>query len=148
MLNIQIQKLPHAKDIELPDYGSENCSWLDLYAAIKKKIKLKKGEIIIVPTGIKIALKKNLEAQVRPRSGLAANYGITVLNTPGTIDADYRGEIKIILINHGKKIFQIERGMRIAQLIIARIEKIKWSEKKKLNAKTKRKDSGFGSTGI
>jgi len=101
-----------------------------------------------VPTGIKIALKKNLEAQVRPRSGLAANYGITVLNTPGTIDADYRGEIKIILINHGKKIFQIERGMRIAQLIIARIEKIKWSEKKKLNAKTKRKDSGFGSTGI
>ena len=148
MLNIQIQKLPHAKDIELPDHGSENCSGLDLYAAIKKKIKLKKGEIIIVPTGIKIALKKNLEAQVRPRSGLAANYGITVLNTPGTIDADYRGEIKIILINHGKKIFQIERGMRIAQLIIARIEKIKWSEKKKLNAKTKRKDSGFGSTGI
>ena len=101
-----------------------------------------------MPTGIKIALKKNLEAQVRPRSGLAANYGITVLNTPGTIDADYRGEIKIILINHGKKIFQIERGMRIAQFIIARIEKIKWSEKKKLNAKTKRKDSGFGSTGI
>ena len=148
MLNIQIQKLPHAKDIELPNYGSENCSGLDLYAAIKKKIKLTKGEIIIVPTGIKIALKKNLEAQVRPRSGLAANYGITVLNTPGTIDADYRGEIKIILINHGKKIFQIERGMRIAQLIIARIEKIKWSEKKKLNAKTKRKDSGFGSTGI
>ena len=148
MLNIQIQKLPHAKDIELPNYGSENCSGLDLYAAIKKKIKLKKGEIIIVPTGIKIALKKNLEAQVRPRSGLEANYGITVLNTPGTIDADYRGEIKIILINHGKKIFQIERGMRIAQLIIARIEKIKWSEKKKLNAKTKRKDSGFGSTGI
>ena len=93
-------------------------------------------------------MKKNLEAQVRPRSGLAANFGITVLNTPGTIDADYRGEIKIILINHGKKIFIVERGMRVAQLIISKIEKIKWKEKKKINQNTKRKDSGFGSTGL
>ena len=148
MINIEIQKLSHGKNIPLPNYSSENCSGLDLYAAIKNKIKIKNGEIVIIPTGIKIGLKKNLEAQVRPRSGLAANFGITVLNTPGTIDADYRGEIKIILINHGKKIFIIERGMRIAQLIIAKVEKIKWSEKKKINEQTKRKSSGFGSTGL
>ena len=148
MINIEIQRLSHGKDIPLPNYSSENCSGLDLYAAIKNKIKIKNGEIVIIPTGIKIGLKKNLEAQVRPRSGLAANFGITVLNTPGTIDADYRGEIKIILINHGKKVFQIERGMRIAQLIITKIKKIKWSEKKKINEQTKRKSSGFGSTGI
>ena len=148
MINIEIQRLSHGKNIPLPNYKSENCSGLDLYAAIKKKIKIKNGEIVIIPTGIKIGLKKNLEAQVRPRSGLAANFGITVLNAPGTIDADYRGEIKIILINHGKKIFIIERGMRIAQLIISKIEKIKWKEKKKINQKTKRKESGFGSTGL
>ena len=148
MINIEIQRLSHGKDIPLPNYSSENCSGLDLYAAIKNKIKIKNGEIVIIPTGIKIGLKKNLEAQVRPRSGLAANFGITVLNTPGTIDADYRGEIKIILINHGKKTFVIERGMRIAQLIIAKVEKIKWSEKKKINEQTKRKGSGFGSTGL
>ena len=148
MINIEIQRLSHAKDIPLPNYSSENCSGLDLYAAIKNKIKIKNGEIVIIPTGIKIVLKKNLEAQVRPRSGLAANFGITVLNAPGTIDADYRGELKIILINHGKKIFIIERGMRVAQLIITKIEKIKWNEKKKINQKTKRKESGFGSTGL
>ena len=148
MINIEIQRLSHGKDIPLPNYSSENCSGLDLYAAIKNNIKIKNGEIVTIPTGIKIVLKKNLEAQVRPRSGLAANFGITVLNAPGTIDADYRGEIKIILINHGKKIFIIERGMRVAQLIISKIEKIKWNEKKKINQKTKRKESGFGSTGL
>ena len=148
MINIEIQRLSHAKDIPLPNYSSENCSGLDLYAAIKNNIKIKNGEIVTIPTGIKIVLKKNLEAQVRPRSGLAANFGITVLNAPGTIDADYRGEIKIILINHGKKIFIIERGMRVAQLIISKIEKIKWNEKKKINQRTKRKESGFGSTGL
>ncbi len=135
MINIEIQRLSHGRNIPLPNYSSENCSGLDLYAAIKDKIKIKNGEIVTIPTGIKIVLKKNLEAQVRPRSGLAANFGITVLNTPGTIDADYRGEIKIILINHGKKIFIVERGMRVAQLIISKIEKIKWKEKKKNKSK-------------
>ena len=148
MINVEVQRLSHGKSIPLPSYSSENCSGLDLYAAIKNNIKIKNGEIVTIPTGIKIVLKKNLEAQVRPRSGLAANFGITVLNAPGTIDADYRGEIKIILINHGKKIFIIERGMRVAQLIISKIEKIKWNEKKKINQKTKRKESGFGSTGL
>ena len=148
MLSVEIKKLSHANGLPLPSYGSENCSGLDLYAAINKKKKIKNGEIFIVPTGIKIALKKNLEAQVRPRSGLAAKFGITVLNTPGTIDADYRGEIKIILINLGKKIFIIERGMRVAQLVITKVEKIKWNEKKKFNKQTKRKTAGFGSTGL
>ena len=148
MINIEVQRLSHGKSIPLPSYSSENCSGLDLYAAIKNNIKIKNGEIVTIPTGIKIVLKKNLEAQVRPRSGLAASFGVTVLNTPGTIDADYRGEIKIILINHGKKIFIVERGMRVAQLIITKIEKIKWNEKKKINQKTKRKESGFGSTGL
>ncbi|PPR33740.1 MAG: Deoxyuridine 5'-triphosphate nucleotidohydrolase [Alphaproteobacteria bacterium MarineAlpha6_Bin5] len=148
MLSVEIKKLSHANGLPLPSYGSENCSGLDLYAAINKKKKIKNGEIFIVPTGIKIALKKNLEAQVRPRSGLAAKFGITVLNTPGTIDADYRGEIKIILINLGKKIFIIERGMRVAQLVITKVEKIKWNEKKKFNKQTKRKNAGFGSTGL
>ena len=148
MINVEVQRLSHGKSIPLPSYSSENCSGLDLYAAIKNNIKIKNGEIVTIPTGIKIVLKKNLEAQVRPRSGLAANFGITILNAPGTIDADYRGEIKIILINHGKKIFIIERGMRVAQLIISKIEKIKWNEKKKINQKTKRKESGFGSTGL
>tara|TARA_B100000029_G_scaffold492377_1_gene553603 strand:+ start:34630 stop:35076 length:447 start_codon:yes stop_codon:yes gene_type:complete len=148
MFSIEIEKLPHGKNIPLPSYSSKNCSGLDLHAAIKKKINLKKGQIILVPTGIKIALKKNLEAQIRPRSGLAINAGITILNTPGTIDADYRGEIKIILINHGKKNFIIERGMRIAQIIICKVEKIKWNQKKKLNNLTKRNNKGFGSTGL
>ena len=143
MINVEVQRLSHGKSIPLPSYGSENCSGLDLYAAIKNNIKIKNGEIVIIPTGIKIVLKKNLEAQVRPRSGLAANFGITVLNAPGTIDADYRGEIKIILINHGKKIFIIERGMRVAQLIISKIEKIKWNEKKKNKSENQKKRIWF-----
>ena len=148
MINIEVQRLSHGKNIPLPSYKSENCSGLDLYAAIKNKIKIKNGEIVTIPTGIKIGLKKNLEAQVRPRSGLAASFGVTVLNTPGTIDADYRGEIKIILINHGKNDFVIKRGMRIAQLVISKVEKIEWSEKKKIKLNTNRNKSGFGSTGF
>ena len=97
---------------------------------------------------IKIALKKNFEGQIRPRSGLAKKFGVTVLNSPGTIDEDYRGEIKIILINHGKNDFVIKRGMRIAQLVISKVEKIEWSEKKKIKLNTNRNKSGFGSTGF
>jgi len=146
--NIQIERMSYAKDIPLPSYGSDNCSGLDLYAANKKNIILKKRNVQIIPTGIKISLKKNLEGQVRPRSGLAINFGVTVLNSPGTIDEDYRGEIKIILINHGKEDFVIKRGMRIAQLIISKVEKIEWNEKKKIKLNTKRNASGFGSTGF
>ena len=154
MLNIKIQKLSHAKNIPLPNYSSENCSGLDLYAAIKNKIKIKNGEIITIPTGIKIALKKNLEAQVRPRSGLAANFGITVLNTPGTIDADYRGEIKIVLINHGNTEFRVSKDSRIAQLIFEKFSPNTlltgvYSNKTVVesNNSNQRLDGGFGSTG-
>lgn len=149
MINIvEIKKLKHAKDIPLPSYSSNNCSGLDLCAAIKKNESIKSGQIKTIPTGIKISLKKNFEAQVRPRSGLAKDFGVTVLNSPGTIDADYRGEIKIILINHGKKDFIVKKAMRVAQLVIAKIEKIEWIEKKKLTTNTKRNESGFGSTGL
>ena len=146
--NIEIEKMSFAKDMPLPSYSSDNCSGLDLCAAIKKNENIKSGQIKTIPTGIKISLKKNLEAQVRPRSGLAKDFGVTVLNSPGTIDSDYRGEIKIILINHGKKDFIVKKAMRIAQLVIAKIEKIEWIEKKKLTTSTKRNESGFGSTGL
>ena len=148
MINIEIEKLKHAEDIPLPSYSSDNCSGLDLCAAIKKNENIKSGQIKTIPTGIKISLKKNLEAQVRPRSGLAKDFGVTVLNSPGTIDSDYRGEIKIILINHGKKDFIVKKAMRIAQLVIAKIVRIEWIEKKRLTTSTKRNESGFGSTGL
>ena len=146
--NIEIEKLSFAQDIPLPSYNSNNCSGLDLYAANKKEIIIKPGKIVIISSGIKIALKKNLEGQIRPRSGLAKKFGITVLNSPGTIDEDYRGEIKIILINHGKNEFIVQRGMRIAQLVISKVEKIRWNKKKKIKLNTKRNESGFGSTGL
>ena len=146
--NIEIERLSFAKDIPLPSYNSNNCSGLDLYAANKKDITLKSGKVEIIPSGIKILLKENLEGQIRPRSGLAKKFGITVLNSPGTIDEDYRGEIKIILINHGKYDFVVQRGMRIAQLVVSKVEKIGWNEKKKIKLNTKRNESGFGSTGL
>jgi len=146
--NIEIEKMSFAKDMPLPSYSSDNCSGLDLYAANKKKLILKSAKTVIVSSGIKIALKKNFEGQIRPRSGLAKKFGVTVLNSPGTIDEDYRGEIKIILINHGKNDFVIKRGMRIAQLVISKVEKIEWSEKKKIKLNTNRNKSGFGSTGF
>ena len=147
MLNIEIQKLPHAKDMSLPNYSTKNCSGLDLYAAIKNKIKIKNGDIVIIPTGIKIALKKNLEGQIRPRSGLAANFGITVLNTPGTIDADYRGEVGVILVNLSAEEFIIEDGERIAQMVIAKHEQAQWIEVEALE-NSERGAGGFGSTGV
>ena len=116
--------------------------------ANKKDITIKSGKVEIIPSGIKILLKKNLEGQIRPRSGLAKKFGITVLNSPGTIDEDYRGEIKIILINHGKYDFVVQRGMRIAQLVVSKVEKIGWKEKKKIKLNTIRNESGFGSTGL
>ncbi len=122
--NIEIERLSFAKDIPLPSYNSNNCSGLDLYAANKKDTTIKSGKVEIISSCIKILLKKNLEGQIRPRSGLAKKFGITVLNSPGTIDEDYRGEIKIILINHGKYDFVVERGMRIAQLVVSKVEKI------------------------
>lgn len=141
-----ITKLPHANDITLPAYATEFSAGMDLCAAIESPVTLKPGERGMIPTGLAIALPSGFEAQVRPRSGLAAKNGVTVLNSPGTIDADYRGEIKIILVNLGTESFTIERGMRIAQMVVARHATVQWNEVSELT-ETGRGTGGFGSTG-
>ena len=144
--HIALQQLPNGKDLPLPAYATQQSAGMDLCAAIDAPVTIKAGERSIVPTGIAIALPAGFEAQIRPRSGLAAKNGITVLNSPGTIDADYRGEIKAILINHSKEDFVIERGMRIAQMVIARYEAVQFSVQENLD-ETARGAGGFGSTG-
>lgn len=144
--SIKITKLPHAQDLNLPAYATAQSAGLDLMAANDEPMTIKPNTTAIVPTGIAIALPAGFEAQIRPRSGLAAKFGMTVLNTPGTIDADYRGEIKAILINHGTEDFIVERGMRIAQMIIARYEHVNFEEVSSLD-ETVRGEKGFGSTG-
>ncbi len=146
-LKVSISQLPHAKGLSLPKYGTEHSAGMDLEAAINVPVSLKPGERAVVPTGVSIALPEGYEAQIRPRSGLAAKNGITVLNTPGTIDADYRGEIKAILINLGTEPFVIERGMRIAQMVIAAYNRVEWQTVETLDT-TARGEAGFGSTGI
>lgn len=145
-MNIKIKKLEHFVDL-LPSYATEHSAGMDLVAANIEPITIKPQEVKLVPTGFCIALPSHLEAQIRPRSGLALKHGVTVLNSPGTIDADYRGEIKVILINHHpKEDFVIERGMKIAQMVIARYEQILWDEVNSLD-ETSRGSGGFGSTG-
>jgi dUTP pyrophosphatase len=146
MTKVLIKKLSNLKDTPLPHYATEQSAGMDLSAAIDEPITIKAGEVKIVPTGIAIALPAGTEAQVRPRSGLAAKNGITVLNSPGTVDADYRGEIKAILINHGKEDFVITHGMRIAQMVIAKYEHVQLEEVDSLD-ETNRGAGGFGSTG-
>ena len=145
-LSVKIIKLPHARDLVLPAYATSQSAGMDLLSAVFEPAVVKAGEITIIPTGIAISLPEGYEAQIRPRSGLAAKFGITVLNTPGTIDADYRGEIKVILINHSSSDFVIERGMRIAQMVVARYEHIILEEVQSLE-ETFRGEKGFGSTG-
>ena len=144
MVKILVKKFD--KNIKLPDYKTSGSSGMDLVAYIKNKITINPGKTAMIPTGIAVAIPKNYEIQIRPRSGLAAKKGISVLNTPGTIDADYRGEIKIILINLGKKPFVVRSGDRIAQMILCPIAKGKLKEIKIL-PKTLRDKGGFGSTG-
>lgn len=136
----------HAIGLSLPSYATAQAAGMDLTAALTEAIELAPGDRALIPTGLSIALPPGYEAQVRPRSGLAIKNGVTVLNTPGTVDADYRGEIKVILINHGKEPFTIERGMRIAQMVIARYTSVKWSVVESLE-ETTRGAGGFGSTG-
>ncbi|KJV90126.1 dUTP diphosphatase family protein [Rickettsia bellii str. RML Mogi] len=131
----------------MPEYATDHSAGMDLTAANEQPITIKAGEIQLIPTGIAIALPELFEAQIRPRSGLAAKNGITVANSPGTIDADYRGEIKVILINLGKDDFVIEKGMRIAQMVISKYERISWKESETLE-ETARGSGGFGSTGV
>ncbi len=147
IVEIELVRLAHARDLPLPDYATQAAAGADLLAAIDGEIELGLLDRRIVPTGISIALPPGFEAQVRPRSGLAARYGVTVANAPGTIDADYRGEIGVILVNLGKEPFRITRGMRIAQLIVARHARAVWREVSELE-RTARGAGGFGSTGV
>ncbi len=146
-VDIEILRLAHGQGLQLPDYATAAAAGADLLAAIDADIELKPLERLIVPTGISIALPVGFEAQVRPRSGLAAKNGVTVANAPGTIDADYRGEVGVILINLGQEPFKISRGMRIAQLVIARHARAVWREVQELD-RTARGAGGFGSTGV
>ena len=145
-INLKIQLLNNAQGE--PEYSSKEASGLDLKAGIDNKIIIMKNKFLVIPTGIIIEIPSGFEAQVRPRSGLAANNGISVLNTPGTIDSDYRGELKVILINHGKQDFSISPGMKIAQLIISPSYRAKINFVKKILNNTKRGKEGFGSTGL
>jgi dUTP pyrophosphatase len=146
-VEIEVVRLAHGRDLALPDYATASAAGADLLAAIDQDIVLAPLERRIVPTGISIALPVGFEAQVRPRSGLAAKHGVTVANAPGTIDADYRGEVGVILVNLGKEPFLITRGMRIAQMIIARHARAVWREVSELD-RTARGAGGFGSTGV
>ena len=142
---VAIKRLSHGADLPLPRYESELAAGMDLLAAIDQAIELSPGDRLIVPTGIAIALPAGFEAQVRPRSGLAAKQGISVLNAPGTIDADYRGEVGVILINLGREPVTLNRGDRIAQMVIAPVVQADWVEVDDLSS-TERGAGGFGST--
>ena len=146
MVEVLIQRLPHAQDLPLPSYESAQAAGADLRAAVEAEYRIAAGGHALIPTGLKIALPEGYEAQVRPRSGLAARHAVTVLNTPGTVDADYRGEIHVILINHGPRPFVVERGMRIAQLVIAPVVQASFKPTDAL-PETSRGEGGFGSTG-
>src|SRR6059058_4212024 len=144
-----MMRLPHAVDLPLPTYQSEHAAGVDLMAAVPADapVIIASGKRAMIPTGIAIALPPGVEGQIRPRSGLAIRHGITVLNSPGTVDADYRGEIQVILVNLGTESFEIRRGTRIAQMVVAPIERAKIVESTNLDA-TGREAGGFGSTGM
>ncbi|MEW6089878.1 dUTP diphosphatase [Parvibaculum sp.] len=147
-IDLRVQRLPHARGLALPRYETSGAAGMDLMAALAEgeTMLLQPGERALVPTGLAIALPDGFEAQVRPRSGLAAKNGVTVLNAPGTIDCDYRGEVKVILINHGREAFAIERGTRIAQMVVAPVTQARLREVETLD-ETARGAGGFGSTG-
>ena len=144
---LDVRRLPNGAGLPLPEPATELSAGVDLVAAINDSITLKPGERQVIPTGLAIALPLGYEAQIRPRSGLAAKNGITLVNSPGTIDADYRGEIGAILINLGQETFTVERGMRIAQMVVAPVTGFTWHEQEELG-KTNRGAGGFGSTGV
>lgn len=141
-----VTRLPHGAGLDLPAYATAHAAGLDLLAAVSADIVIRPGGRALIPTGLAIALPENYEAQVRPRSGLALKHGVTVLNSPGTIDADYRGEVGVILINHGQEPFTVTRGLRIAQLVLAPVSRLAWQETGAL-PESPRGRGGFGSTG-
>lgn len=144
---IAVQRLPHGEGIELPHYQTEGAAGADLRAAVAEPVELAPGKRAMIPTGLCFAIPSGFEIQVRPRSGLAAKHGITCLNSPGTIDWDYRGEVRVILVNLGDETFTIERGMRIAQLVVAPVTHGQFTEVDDLGEATARGTGGFGSTG-
>jgi dUTP pyrophosphatase len=144
---IAVNVLPHARDLGLPAYATPHAAGMDLCAAVAQDVQLHPGERALIPTGLTIALPQYFEAQIRPRSGLALKHGVTVLNGPGTIDADYRGEVQVLLINHGKEPYTIVRGMRIAQMVVAPYAHAAWQEVTVL-PESERGTGGFGSTGM
>ena len=144
-IKVHIQKIAGSEDIPLPKYMTDQSAGMDICAAVSEEIIILPGQRQKIPTGIMIALPEGYEAQIRPRSGLAINQGITLLNSPGTIDADYRGEIGLIVINHGKEPFTVTRGMRLAQMVVQKIFQVDWAEDAELND-TSRGAGGFGHT--
>ena len=146
-VKIKVQRMEGNEDLPLPKYMSDGASGMDLFAAVTDTMVIPAGEVALVPTGIRIALPEGFEAQIRPRSGLAARNGVGLLNSPGTIDSDYRGEIKIVMFNFGKEPFTINRGDRIAQMIIARVARAILVEQDDLED-TQRGSGGFGHTGV
>lgn len=142
---VAIHKLPGNEDLPLPRYMTEHSAGLDLFAAIRKDVELGPGQREMIPTGLAISLPEGYEAQIRPRSGVAWQHGITLVNSPGTIDADYRGEIGILLINHGERAFIVHRGDRIAQMVVQRVCRVQWDLQNELG-RTSRGGGGFGHT--
>ena len=145
-IELEIRRKPGAEDVPLPRYMSEFASGMDLHAAVETPVELKPGEIRLIPTGLYIAVPPGYEAQVRPRSGLALKHGLTVVNSPGTIDSDYRGEVGVILGNVGRQSYVVERGARIAQLVLQPVVRARLIVKQQLS-ETRRADGGFGHTG-
>jgi len=145
-VSVSVTRLPHGADLELPGYETADAAGMDLRAAVKADMEIAPGARALVPTGLAIALPPGYEAQVRPRSGLALRNGISLVNSPGTIDADYRGEVGVIIINHGEETFTVTRGMRIAQMIVAPVTQAAWQEVDAL-PDTERGAGGFGSPG-
>jgi dUTP pyrophosphatase len=144
---VAVIRLPHGADLPLPAYGSPGAAAVDFLAAIEGPMEIPPGSRALVPTGLAVALPAGYELQVRPRSGLALKHGILVANAPGTVDEDYRGEIKVILLNAGTEPFRVERGMRLAQGVLAPVTRIRWAEVESLD-ETARGQGGFGSTGV
>jgi dUTP pyrophosphatase len=144
---VRVFRLPHGAGLPLPEPASAGAAGRDLHAAVDRELVLAAGERALVPTGLVLALPDGLEGQIRPRSGLALHHGITVLNAPGTIDADYRGEVGVVLVNHGREPFTVRRGMRIAQLVFAPVAAVALREAEGAPPPTDRADAGFGSTG-
>lgn len=146
-MRIRIRRLAAARDLPLPSPASPGSAGFDLRAALAEEVILRPGERLLVPTGVVLEIPPGWEGQVRPRSGLALRHGIGIVNAPGTIDSDYRGEVAVILVNHGEAPFSLKRGDRIAQLVIARVESVEWEEADAL-AESGRGEGGFGSTGV